>query len=122
MINFLAETLHDIISVNQTTDTVRHVRSIDGAYALTWSEFAMLADTSYDAGFGSAQIPSDLVVEFLDGTYLYRHEYDGSEYWKYNARLVPVQPDAKPMTKLIGRYWPTVNELHNPQEWDEDDR
>lgn len=121
-INFLAETIHDIISANQTTETVLCVRSRDGEYAISWEEFAKIADVNYESGYGSAQIPSDLIVEFTDDTYLYRHEYDGSEWWEYASRLPLVQPNPKTITKLVGRYWPTVDQLHNPNEWDENDR
>lgn len=122
MTNFLAETIHAIVEAHQYTSTVRYVRSRDGEYATSWEEFAKIADTNYDSGYGSAEIPSDLVVEFVDGTYLYRHEYDGAENWEYANKLVPVQPSAKPITKVVGRYWPDVAGLHNPNEWDEDDR
>lgn len=120
--NLLAETIHKIISANQTTDTVLCVRSRDGEYVLSWEEFAKLADVDYNSGYGSAEIPSDIIVEFTDNTYLYRNEYDGSEWWEYAEKLPLVQPNPKPITKLVGRYWPTVAELHNPEEWDENDR
>ena len=122
MTNFLAETINEIVQANQYTYTVRYVRSRDGAYALPWEEFAKLADFNYDSGFGAAKIPSDLVVEFIDGTYLYREEYDGAENWAYASTLPPIQPNAKPITKLVGNYWPSVDGLHNPNEWDENDR
>ena len=122
MTNFLAETINAIVEAHQYTQTVLSVRSRDGEYATSWEEFAKLADFNYDSGFGSAQIPSDLIVEFVDDTYLYREEYDGAENWAYASRLPLVQPNVKPLTKLVGRYWPTVDGLHNPNEWDEDDR
>lgn len=122
MINLLAETLHDIIAANQSTDTVRYVRSRDGEYAISWDEFAKLADTHYDNGYGSQEVPTDLIVEFLDGTYLYRTDYDGAEGWEYTTPLPPIQPNAKPITKVVGKFWPDVQGLHNPNEWDEDDR
>ena len=122
MTNLLAETLHNIIEAKQSTSTVRWVRSRDGVYAISWQEFAKIADQTYDSGYGSQEIPSDLIVEFEDGTYLYRTEYDGAEGWEYTTPLPPVQPNAKPITKVVGRYWPSVDGLHNPNEWDEDDR
>ena len=122
MINFLAETINAIVEAHQYTQTVLSVRSRDGEYATSWEEFAKIADTNYDNGFGSAQIPSDLIVEFMDGTYLYRDEYDGSEAWQYSAPLPPLARNPKPITKVVGRYWPDVQGLHNPNEWDEDDR
>lgn len=122
MINFLAETINAIVEAHQYTQTVLSVRSRDGEYATSWEEFAKIADTNYDNGFGSAQIPSDLIVEFMDGTYLYRDEYDGSEAWEYTTPLTTIKPNAKPITKVVGRYWPDVQGLHNPEEWDEDDR
>ena len=121
MINLLAETLYQIVEAGQSTATVKSVRSRDGEYSLTWEEFSKISDVEYDNGYGSSHVPSDLIVEFLDGTYLYRTEYDGAEDWAYTTPLPPIQPNAKPMTKVVGRYWPDVRMLHNPNEWEEEE-
>lgn len=117
--NLLAETLHAIVSANQSTDTVLCVRSRDGKYTTSWENFAKIADVNYDSGYGSAHIPSDLIVEFYDNTYLYREEYDGAESWEYATPLVIVGPNPKPITKVVGRYWPSVAGLH--EDTDEED-
>jgi hypothetical protein len=54
----------------------------------SWGEFAALAAvTDYNAGFGGAEIASDLVV-VGDGWWLERHEYDGSEWWEHAPSVV----------------------------------
>lgn len=120
MTNLLAETIHAIVEAHQYTTTVRCVRSRDGQYAISWQEFAKIADQTYDSGYGSAEVPSDLIVEFEDGTYLYRDEYDGAEGWEYTTPLTPLEPNPKNIEKVVGKYWPTVASLHNEE--DEYDR
>ena len=48
----------------------------------SWEDFAKLADKEYDEGFGCAEV-EDIVIIFKNGTWLERHEYDGSEWWEY---------------------------------------
>lgn len=38
----------------------------------------------YDEGYGRQQLFGDVV--FNDGSWLSRHEYDGSEWWHYNIK------------------------------------
>lgn len=120
MTNLLAETIHAIIAAHQTTDTVRCVRSQDGEYAVGWSHFANNADVEYDSGYGSAEVATDLIVEFNDGTYLERDEYDGAEGWVYVKPLPPLWPSPKTIDKAVGALWPTVAELNNPNEWEQE--
>lgn len=121
-INLLAETMHDIVDAHKRTDDVKCVRSYDGEYSISWQEFAKISDKLYNNGYGAAEVATDLIVEFEDGTYLERVEYDGAEGWRYVPTLRPIQPDAKTFTKVISGLWPTVAELNNPNEWDENDR
>ena len=62
-------------------------------------EFFKIADnTNYDAGFGSAHIPLDLIIFMKNNTYFIRKEYDGSEWWGY------IVPPRKPkISKKIVR-------------------
>lgn len=80
----------------------------------TWDEFSKVArETEYDCGFGAAKIPSDLVVCGVDW-WLERHEYDGSEWWE--LKELPERPGShKPPNQLGGHYWPTMKDLHDPE-------
>ena len=59
-------------------------------YKTTWDNFCLKANFMYDAGYGSNEIPMDLVVVGKD-FWLERHEYDGSEWWEFKA--MPTEPE-----------------------------
>lgn len=46
-----------------------------------WGNFLEDLDFHYDDGFGSQEVFG--TVWFLDGTWLERAEYDGSEWWEH---------------------------------------
>ena len=57
---------------------------------------------------------SDLVILFADGTYLERHERDGSERWEYLG--FPVLPtERKKITRLVepGMHYATLAQLNH---------
>lgn len=51
----------------------------------------------YDDGFGSEEVPLDLLVVGKDW-WIERHEYDGSEWWEY--KTLPQRP--KTVKKISG--------------------
>jgi hypothetical protein len=112
MSNLLAETISAIVKANQRIATVVSVRSVDGRYATTWEEYATIADHEYDSGYGSPQVAEDLVIEFQDGSYLWRNDYDGSEWWDYTPPLPPVSPNPKQIETVFGEYWPELEAIH----------
>ena len=63
------------------------IGSNDGMKRMTLKEFKKHADFKYDDGFGGEEIPHDLIIYFNDKSYIVRREYDGSEWWEYNAPL-----------------------------------
>jgi hypothetical protein len=81
--NLLDETLEDMRVAQQSPETVAWVG--DGKeLAISWDAFiAIASDTVYNESYGSAEIAGDLVVLFIDGTWLERAEYDGSEWWDH---------------------------------------
>lgn len=105
--NLLTETLHALDGRE-----VAWVGSTDGEWSMTWEEFARIADSNYDAGFGAQHVARDLVVVFTDGSWLERGEYDGSEWWA--DRRAPLR-GASPMQpeRLIGDFWPSLSDLHD---------
>jgi hypothetical protein len=84
MSNLLKETLEILEENNRNPSQVRWVGSIDGKYAISWDEFAKVADLEYDSSYGWQEIADDLVV-VGSNWWLERHEYDGSEWWEYKT-------------------------------------
>lgn len=95
--NLLKETIEDLNENNKKSTDVLWVgrdyydfkNKKRVTYKTTWDEFCMKANFEYDAGFGSAKIPEDLIVVGKD-FWLERHEYDGSEWWEFKA--MPEEP------------------------------
>lgn len=52
--------------------------------------FEEAKDESYYDGFGGNCANLELKIVFKDGTWLERHEYDGSEWWEYKS--TPIKP------------------------------
>lgn len=84
MRNLLSETLDVMSKLNLTTDDVVYVGSANGKVDIGgWEGFERLADFSYDDGYGTAEVVTDLVLAFSNGVVLYRTEYDGAEWWDW---------------------------------------
>lgn len=94
--NLLDETVETIRRCGHAPDDVRFVMSNDDIWGrgdsswCTWDEFALLADFTYDAGFGGENIRLSLTI-VGDDWWLERHEYDGSEWWEH--KTLPIRPD-----------------------------
>ncbi len=56
----------------------------------TWEDFAAVANIEYDSGFGTEEIPLDLVIVGKD-FWIERHEHDGAEWWEYKS--LPSRPE-----------------------------
>ena len=82
MENLLEETKEKLAVCHKTPKDVLWVGTSDGSEAITWEEFAKIADFDYDDGYGLNEIRLDLVVVGKDW-WLERYEYDGSEWWVY---------------------------------------
>lgn len=99
-VSLLAETIKAIESTDYTIGDVQWVGSKDGEFAITWEQFATIANVEYDNGYGGAEIAHDLVI-VGDSWWLERHEYDGSEWWEY--KMLPQQQlHVKSIHKVIG--------------------
>lgn len=83
MRNLLEETLWCIKHYTDfKPDAVDYVQTDDGW--CSWSQYITWADQiDYDEGYGCVEINLSLKIVFKNGTYLERHEYDGSEWFKY---------------------------------------
>jgi hypothetical protein len=94
-INLLEETERALAHYNRTWDDVSWIGGHD--FYISVEQFKEAAkDTNYNCGYGSEEVAIDLVICFYNGSWLSRAEYDGSEWWKYNAY------PQKPRTKFEG--------------------
>lgn len=99
--NLLEETIIELESNGKTSDDVLWVgrnyikwdksykNSEQIVYKSTWEDFYSKANFEYDAGYGSAEIPMDLIIVGKD-FWLERSEYDGSEWWEF--KTMPEEP------------------------------
>ena len=88
MSNLKEETLEELESHGYSIGDVAWVGSDD--YEIPVDRFWELADVEYDSGFGCQEVATDLMVVLDDGSWLERHEYDGSEWWEY--KRTPERP------------------------------
>ena len=98
--NFLKETEDSIKETGHTIKDVMFIGTSDGNLRMTWSEFEENADFDYDSGYGTQVIPNNLIVYFIDNTYMFRYEYDGSEWWEYRVNKLFKQDDNYLKAKL----------------------
>jgi hypothetical protein len=89
--NFLAETIGAITDSGHAPEDISFIGSIESGHSCTWPEFKELADFEYDSGYGAQKVATDLKIIFLDGSSMWRHEYDGSEWWMYQKKLATPQ-------------------------------
>ncbi len=90
--NLLQETVNDLKENGKTPADVRWVGRESINAKCSWDDFAKQANFEYDDGYGSEEIPGDLIVAG-DDWWLERAEYDGSEWWEFKA--VPAEPDCE---------------------------
>jgi hypothetical protein len=110
MINFLIETKEILKNHNKSSKDVLWVGNAESC--ISWQDFVKIANFEYDDGFGWAEIALDLLV-VGDNWYLERHEYDGSECWKYKE--VPKKPVKNKfiITKFCGNSgWVDLEEIN----------
>ena len=90
---------------------VSWIGSEDREFALTKTNFFKLKEEEYDAGYGSQEIATDLIIVFKDGSHSNRYEYDGSESWEHHELKNPTFPkNAKPFTKVRMMMWQQLGE------------
>lgn len=119
MTNLLNETEQAIRDSGHAIKDVEFVGSADGVFRSNWRQFRAIANVEYDSGYGGAEVPTDLIVQFTDGRKMWRGEYDGSEWWKYDALTEPYTGETKPLRLVVGHGWPTVENLHSNDPADE---
>lgn len=106
--NLLKETLEVLAQHEKSPADVQWVGG--DAYWFTWDEFAELADREYDDGFGGQEVARDLVV-VGDGWYMYRGEYDGSEWWNFSQPLLQPVEHRKPRGLFAKVGWDSLTDI-----------
>lgn len=114
MTNLLKETIEHIERSGHTLENITFIGSEETGHSCTWNEYSELADLEYDSGFGAQEVATDLVIVFSDGTQMWRHEYDGSEWWDY-SKPFEMPSQLKPITTLCnGGMWEDLAEMNTP--------
>lgn len=109
MINLIEETIQDIKEMGHSESDVRWVGSYDGVFGMSWEDFkSKFSRTTYDDGFGSQEIASDLVI-VGDDWWLEREEYDGAEKWAYKKCPIACKKQLT-FDKILGS-WDTLKEI-----------
>jgi hypothetical protein len=110
--NLLKETLADIIHSGHEPKDIIFIGSQESGHSCTWEEFQTLADFDYDAGYGSQNVATDLIVVFKDGSFMRRYEYGGSEEWDYFTPF-KMPEETKPIRYLTrnGYLWNSLEDI-----------
>lgn len=114
--NLLQETIDVLREHDKTIYDIKWFGCYD--FTIPESQFQELFDVEYDAGFGSQEITTDLIV-CGDDWWLEREEYDGCESWAF--KTMPTRPKEERRVKTIsGGLWNTISELNLEDEEDEE--
>tara|TARA_R100001015_G_C4635138_1_gene203625 strand:- start:8670 stop:9413 length:744 start_codon:yes stop_codon:yes gene_type:complete len=90
-------------------------------YYTSWAKFVVMADREYNAGYGGTFVALDLIIEFKDGSRMYRHEYDGSEGWVFSSPCVaPATETLIEMESPFAFCYDSISEAHREGYWNEE--
>ncbi|MBL4707087.1 MAG: hypothetical protein JKY48_01415 [Flavobacteriales bacterium] len=110
--NLLKETEDRFKFFGVTEKDIKFIGSYSGEYSCTWDRFKEMANVEYDNSFGEPYVADDLVIVFLSGKWMERHEYDGREEWV--MRVPPVKKEnGKVLFKVVGEGgWNAIEGLN----------
>lgn len=91
-INLLQETEQALKQRGLSPEDVLWIGRPEHNWKCDWAGFVKQANFIYDNGYGSAEIPMDLVVVGKDW-WLERYEYDGAEWWEF--KRAPKEPEGE---------------------------
>ena len=84
MPNFLEETVDSIKESGHTPGDIEFIGNRNRTISLGgWDGFAKAIDRKYDDSYGLNEVADDLAIFFRDHSVMFRHEYDGAEWWEY---------------------------------------
>ena len=103
--NFLKETKDEIEGSGHTTDDIEFIGNRNRTISLGgWEGFAKAIDRTYYNSYGNAEVVDDLAIFFKDHSVMFRHEYDGAEWWEY---IPSSESHRKPPVAVLdpGKVW-----------------
>lgn len=108
MPNLLHETIETLEENGLSENDVKWVGNSE--FYFSFEHFKKIANVIYDAGYGSAEVASDLIVVGEDW-WLERYEYDGAEGWEFKKKIE--KPNIyKEVNKVVGGMWCTIDEIN----------
>jgi len=115
--NLLEETKSSIAQSGHTIDDIIFIGSEESGHQCIWPEFELMANKTYNSGFGGQVVCKDLIIVFKDSVKMWREEYDGSEWWNYSIPFK--KPDSKFAIQSlfsVGCGWENLSEANLPSE------
>ena len=89
MRNFYEETLDSIKYNDLSIQDIAFITNDE--YWITWDTFKQCVENyMYDSSYGGVYISLALKIVFNNGSWMERHEYDGSESWHF--KMIPIRP------------------------------
>lgn len=108
MVNLLAETVKVLEEHGRSLDDIIRILVYEGCSfesvkaTLSVDQFVKLAsETEYDDGYGTQEICN--MVAYGINFWLFRNEYDGSEWWEYVNRVPSKNTEIKSLK--MARWW-----------------
>lgn len=98
--NLLEETKGMLKHGGYTPEDIVFIGVVQSGLSCTWREFEIMANRTYNAGFGCHNVLGDLTIAFSDGCRLERGEYDGTEWWEW-VRPFKMPDNQQPLTYLF---------------------
>lgn len=98
--NLLEETTKKLEENDHSLSDIIWVGCSD--FKINLEQFMILANKTYDNGYGGEEVATDLLVAGNDW-WLERHEYDGAEWWEY--KKIPTEPDTIELTESLFTGW-----------------
>lgn len=98
--NLRTETLDTLKAHDKTIEDIRFICS--GGVNIPIDAFFMMADRTYNNGYGGAEVDMGLQI-VGDDWWLERGEYDGSEWWEF--KTMPKKPDT-PLDYIYNPFYP----------------
>lgn len=120
VVNFGSETINALDQHGYTINDIAWIGTREFTIP-TFDFFKAARRTNYNCGYGSAEMPCDLIIMMKDGAWYSRGEYDGSEWWELN--VVPQKPilhrflKVRAFNEMDLEYWePTLAQACRDQE------
>lgn len=112
-INLYEETMKVLKENGKSLNDIKFIRGDD--FDITVDNFIEVAKkTDYNAGFGAAEVATDLKIVGEDW-FLQRREYVGSEWWEFTT--IPTRTNKiVNIKKLAGDLWNTLKEINEKDE------